>query len=101
MIIVKIKNAEGKLTNQAFVEDLDAANAWLEAQAEQLPEDSHIEMVEDTQDLDVIRAKRALEYPPIGELADAIVKMQTGDASAMAEYVAKCLAVKAKYPKPE
>ena len=44
--------------------------------------------------------KRKTEYPSLGEFADAFVKMQNGDSTQMDEYVASCLAVKAKYPKP-
>lgn len=39
---------------------------------------------------------RETEYPPMAEYLDAIVK---GDAEAEEAYKAKCLAVKAKYPK--
>ncbi len=45
-------------------------------------------------------AKRQAEYPSLGEFADAFVKMQSGDSSQMEAYVAACMAVKAKYPKP-
>lgn len=45
-------------------------------------------------------AKRQAEYPSLGEFADAFVKMQNGDSSQMETYVASCMAVKAKYPKP-
>ena len=41
--------------------------------------------------------KRKLEYPPITDYLDAVVK---GDEEAIQEYIDKCLAVKAKYPKP-
>lgn len=44
--------------------------------------------------------KRQMEYPSLGDFADAFVKMQGGDSSQMEAYVAACLAVKAKYPKP-
>jgi hypothetical protein len=44
--------------------------------------------------------KRQAEYPSLGEFADAFVKMQNGDSSQMEAYVAACMAVKAKYPKP-
>jgi hypothetical protein len=44
--------------------------------------------------------KRMAEYPSLGEFADAFVKMQNGDSTQMDAYVALCLAVKAKYPKP-
>ena len=42
--------------------------------------------------------KRAAEYPPMSEWIDGLVK---GDQAQMDKYVADCLAVKAKYPKPE
>ena len=42
--------------------------------------------------------KRKAEYPPIENYLDAIVK---GDAAQLQQYTDACLAVKAKYPKPE
>ncbi len=42
--------------------------------------------------------KRKQEYPPAGEFLDAWVK---GDDQAMERYREACLAVKAKYPKPQ
>ena len=42
--------------------------------------------------------KRAAEYPPMSEWIDGLVK---GDQAQMDKYIADCLAVKAKYPKPE
>lgn len=50
--------------------------------------------------LELIRRERALAYPPIGELADALVKNLNGDLAPLANYAAACLAVKAQYPKP-
>lgn len=41
---------------------------------------------------------RAAEYPDFKEYLDGIVK---GDAEQMQAYINACLAVKAKYPKPE
>ena len=41
--------------------------------------------------------KRAAEYPPMADYLDGIVK---GDTAQVDVYVAACLAVKAKYPKP-
>lgn len=41
---------------------------------------------------------RAREYPPITDYLDGIVK---GDQQQIQTYVDACLAVKAKYPKPE
>jgi len=41
--------------------------------------------------------KRAAEYPPVTDYLDGIVK---GDQTQVDAYVAACLAVKVKYPKP-
>ena len=41
---------------------------------------------------------RAAEYPPVADFLDAIVK---GDEAQKQAYIDACLAVKAKYPKPE
>lgn len=42
--------------------------------------------------------KRLYSYPELGEFVDAWVK---NDQVALEEYRQKCLAIKAKYPKPE
>lgn len=42
--------------------------------------------------------QRANEYPPITDYLDGIVK---GDQAQVQAYIDACLAVKAKYPKPE
>ena len=41
--------------------------------------------------------KRAAEYPPMSDYLDGVVK---GDQAQIDKYIADCLAVKAKYPKP-
>ena len=41
---------------------------------------------------------RAAEYPPMADYLDGVVK---GDQAQIDAYIAACLAVKAKYPKPE
>ena len=41
---------------------------------------------------------RAGEYPPMENYLDGIVK---GDQAQIDQYIADCLAVKAKYPKPD
>lgn len=56
--------------------DMGAVNAWVDPNA--------------------YKAKRALEYPPITDYLDGIVK---GDQAQIDKYIADCLAVKAKYPK--
>jgi hypothetical protein len=40
--------------------------------------------------------KRAIEYPPMADYLDGVVK---GDQAQIDAYIAACLAVKAKYPK--
>ena len=47
-------------------------------------------------DPDAYKAKRALEYPPITDWLDGMVK---GDQVQIDKYIADCQAVKAKYPK--
>jgi hypothetical protein len=42
--------------------------------------------------------KRKQEYPPITDYLDGVVK---GDQEQIQAYIDACLAVKAKYPKPE
>ena len=42
--------------------------------------------------------QRKAEYPPIEDYLDGVVK---GDQEQINKYIADCLAVKAKYPKPE
>lgn len=46
--------------------------------------------------LNLVKAKRANEYPDFKEYLDGIVK---GDQAQIDKYIADCLAVKAKYPK--
>jgi hypothetical protein len=54
--------------------------------------------VQDYVDAHAYIAKRASEYPPITDYLDGIVK---GDTEQVQAYIDACLAVKAKYPKPE
>ena len=42
--------------------------------------------------------QRVTEYPPMTDYIDGVVK---GDQAQIDAYIAACLAVKAKYPKPE
>lgn len=48
-----------------------------------------------------IQEARRKEYPALTDFADAFVKMHLGDKAEMDAYVAKCVAVKTKYPLPE
>lgn len=45
----------------------------------------------------VYQQKRKVEYPPVEDFIDAMVK---GDEEQKQAYIDACLAVKAKYPKP-
>ena len=56
----------------------------------------------------VYKAKRTAEYPPAADYLDAKVKQASTDPTIVAAgqaqeatYLAACLAVKAKYPKPQ
>lgn len=49
-------------------------------------------------ELDACQKNRAAEYPPMADYLDGIVK---GDDAQVQSYIDACLAVKAKYPKPE
>jgi hypothetical protein len=50
-------------------------------------------------DANIYREKRAAEYPSLADFADAYYWMQKGQTNLMDEYVAKCDAVKNKFPK--
>ena len=45
-------------------------------------------------------ANRAKEYPSLTDLADALYHQSKGDETKLTAYLAKCEAVKTKYPKP-
>lgn len=49
-------------------------------------------------DANEYQRRRAAEYPPVTDYLDAVVK---GDLAQQQAYIDACLAVKAKYPKPE
>jgi hypothetical protein len=48
--------------------------------------------------LKAVQTQRSSEYPPMADYLDGIVK---GDTAQVQAYIDACLAVKAKYPKPE
>jgi hypothetical protein len=60
-------------------------------------EEKRQELIEEYNALNYQR-RRKLEYPPITDYLDAVVK---GDQAEIDSYIQKCLAVKQKYPKPE
>ena len=50
-------------------------------------------------DPETYKYKRAKEYPPLTDLADALYHQSKGDETKLTAYLAKCEAVKQKYPK--
>ena len=59
--------------------DMTAVNAWVNPEA--------------------YKFKRQPEYPPLTDLADALYHQSKGDETKLTAYLAKCEAVKQKYPK--
>ena len=58
--------------------------------------------IQDAQNIELAKTQyqrdRAAEYPSITDYIDGVVK---GDQAQIQAYIDACLAVKAKYPKPE
>jgi hypothetical protein len=79
----------------------DGVITWINPDTPTVTED---EITARMQELQRIRASleyrelRAKEYPPVTDYLDAVVK---GDLVQQQAYIDACLAVKAKYPKPE
>lgn len=46
-------------------------------------------------------SRRAADYPPITDLADALVHQANGDDTKLQAYLEACRAVKDRYPKPK
>ena len=118
-VIITLKDGSVTFTQSSnpteWIAECVAQNAWglperpeLDETGEPtgvtLPAEYTIEIVDLNEDpeylLQQCHNKRKAEYPPLGEFADAYVKLQQGDSSQMDAYVASCLMVKAKYPKP-
>lgn len=78
--VVSIDDTAGAFDAQGNKVDIDmtAVNSWIDPFAYQ--------------------NKRLREYPPITDYIDGVVK---GDQAQIDKYITDCLAVKAKYPKPE
>lgn len=78
------------------------ANGDIAFTAEEETERDALEAIWATQQAQEARTKyqrdRATEYPPMTDYLDGIVK---GDSAQVQTYIDACLAVKAKYPKPE
>jgi hypothetical protein len=78
--VVTIDDGAGAFDAQGNKVEIDmaAVNAWVDPNA--------------------YKAKRAAEYPPMADYIDGVVK---GDQAQIDAYITACLAVKAKYPKPQ
>jgi hypothetical protein len=66
-----------------------------------IPKPSRDELLDEVERLNKIESyvePRKKEYPPVTDYLDAVVK---GDLAQQQAYIDACLAVKAKYPKPE
>jgi hypothetical protein len=73
----------------------------LEWYSDTVPKPSHDELIVEAKRLSKIESyvePRKKEYPPVTDYLDAVVK---GDLEQQQAYIDACLAVKAKYPKPE
>lgn len=73
---------------------------WLDdknKQPTQAEIDAEIARLQAIENANKYQRQRAVEYPPMTDYLDAIVK---GDQAQIDKYIADCLAVKAKYPKP-
>jgi hypothetical protein len=60
--------------------------------------DAEVQRLQTEYDSTEYQRLREKEYPPITDYLDAVVK---GDLEQQQAYIDACLAVKAKYPKPE
>lgn len=81
--LIRANNPAAVFCDMSFAESLQWAPA---------PPKTPEQLLED------VRAQRAAEYPPVTDYVDGIVK---GDQTQVQAYINACLAVKAKYPKPE
>ena len=77
--VVSVDDTAGAFDSQGNKVDIDlaAVAAWVDPNA--------------------YKAQRVAEYPPMTDYLDGVVK---GDQAQIDKYIADCLAVKAKYPKP-
>ena len=68
----------------------------------ELAEVAQAQAIKDAENIELAKTQyqrdRAAEYPSINNYIDGVVK---GDQAQIQAYIDACLAVKAKYPKPE
>lgn len=91
---------DGIVVNAAASEQALADN-WIAsdtANVGDIYQDGQFNTPDPVVDPEAYKEQRAREYPPMADYIDGIVK---GDTAQVQAYIAACLAVKAKYPKPE
>lgn len=72
---------------------------WMDSQQDKPTEaeiQAEVQRLQAEYDAKQYQRRRALEYPPVTDYLDAVVK---GDQAQIDKYIADCQAVKAKYPK--
>lgn len=75
---------------------------WVDTNISKPPKatiDAEIARLQSVYDALEYARKRAPEYPPLTDLADALYHQSKGDETKLTAYLAKCEAVKQKYPK--
>jgi len=72
-----------------------------EEEAQRIREEEELQKYNEYINSLTYQQKRAPEYPSLGDFADAYYWAQKGDDTLMNAYIAKCDAIKEKYPKPE
>ena len=90
---------------QWMLRDDDYANIeWIDTiQAKPTEEEIAVEIIRLQAEYDnkQYQRDRAVEYPPLADLADAMYWAAQGDNTKLDNYYAACEAVKQKYPKSE
>lgn len=92
---------ENGIATNAAIADQALADNWIasnDAAIGDLYQDGQFIKPVPVIDPDAYKRQRAAEYPPMADYLDGIVKSDQGQVQA---YIDACLAVKAKYPKPE
>jgi hypothetical protein len=102
MIITKANAINSLLPNAEFVVHQNGNVDWIKTPNRQLTDaeiDAEIVRLASVYNANEYARKRAPEYPPLTDLADALYHQSKGDETKLTAYLAKCEAVKQKYPK--
>lgn len=90
-------NFKNKNNELYWLNEGDDHKKWLSADCVQITDKEAIKIRTEKMPMLTYKQKRDAEYPPMADYLDGIVK---GDTAQVNAYIAACLAVKAKYPKP-